>query len=255
MKTGKLCELCKEEAFVYCLADAAFLCRKCDNKVHQANFLVARHLRHILCTRCKSFSHSLCPIRASPSQSQYSHDHLCKACCLDKTNHPLPMPCSSTLSFSSSDDCLSTNESSSTDFKPKRTLVKSRSRSTKPIHSSSSTEVSNTNKLEGIFAIWCKKLGLNRNSVVPTAMSALRFCSERLAMLPFRLSLAATFWLGLRMSGDRSVATWKNLRMLEELSGVPTKLIVAVEPRLTRVMRLRRRITQDLEEGWAECNV
>lgn len=57
------------------------------------------------------------------------------------------------------------------------------------------------------------------------------------------------------MSGDRSLASWQNLKRLEELSGVPAKLIVAVEPRVARVMRLRRRISQDLEEGWAECNV
>ncbi|XWS11606.1 hypothetical protein CRYUN_Cryun37aG0013500 [Craigia yunnanensis] len=169
------------------------------------------------------------------------------------------MPCS-TLSFSSlssSSDCLSTNESSSADFKPKRILVKSRSRSTKPIHYSSTTsvfEVSNTNRLEGIFATWYKKLGMNRHSVVPTATSALRFCLERLTVLPFKLSLAAAFWIGLRMSGDMSVASWQNLRRLEELSGVSAKLIVGVEPRLACAMRLRRRIRHDLEEGWAECH-
>ncbi|WRX26444.1 B-box-type zinc finger - like 10 [Theobroma cacao] len=48
---GKLCELCQEEAFVYCLADAAFLCWQCDDKVHQANFLVARHLHLSGCKR------------------------------------------------------------------------------------------------------------------------------------------------------------------------------------------------------------
>ncbi|XWS20645.1 hypothetical protein CRYUN_Cryun31cG0120700 [Craigia yunnanensis] len=256
MKTGKLCELCKEQAFVYCSADAAFLCRSCDYKVHQANFLVARHLRHLVCTKCKSFC-QLEPIWGLPSQSQYSDHHLCKACSLEKTNHPMP----STLSFSSrsssSSDCLSSNESSSTDLKTKRIFVKSRSRSTKSIHSPSTSlsVVSNTNRLESIFAIWCKKLGLNRRSFVPRATSALQFCLERLAVLPFRLSLAAAFWIGLRMSGDMSVATWQNLRRLEELSGMPAKLIVAVEPRLARAMRLRRRIRQDFEEGWAECNV
>ncbi|XP_022723694.1 B-box zinc finger protein 32 [Durio zibethinus] len=249
MKTGKLCELCEEEAKVYCSADAAFLCRNCDNKVHQANFLVARHIRHVLCRKCKSFC-GLEPIRASPSESQ-SH-HLCKTCSVEENNHPMP---SSTLSSSSS-DCLSTNESSSTDFKTKRILV--RSRSTTPIQSSSTAsvpELSNTKRLESVFVIWCKKLGLNQHSVVPTATSALRFCLERLAILPFRLSLAAAFWIGLRMSGDMSVATWQNLRRLEELSGVPAKLIVSMEPKLARAMRLRRRIRRDLKEGWAECNV
>ncbi|XP_022720986.1 B-box zinc finger protein 32-like [Durio zibethinus] len=240
METGKLCELCKEEAFVYCWADAAFLCWNCDYKVHHANFLVARHLRHILCTKCKSF----CQLQ---SQSQ------CKASSFEEKNHPMP---SSTLSFSSSDS-LSTNESSATDFKPKRVFVKSGSRSTKSVHSSSTLHsgVSKIDRFEGTFAIWCKKLALNRHSVASTATSALRFCLERLAVRPIRLSLAAAFWIGLRMSGDMSVATWQNLRRLEELSGVPAKLIVAMEPRLARAMRLRRRIRQDLEEGWAECNL
>ncbi|KAK6267872.1 hypothetical protein QUC31_012032 [Theobroma cacao] len=247
---GKLCDLCQEEAFVYCLADAAFLCWQCDDKVHQANFLVARHLRNILCTNCKS---SFCqkPIWGPPSHLMFQTTHLCKPCSSHNTN----LMASSTLSSSSS-DCLSTNESSSTDFEPKRILV--RSRSTKPSHSSSPSvsEVPNTNnKLEGVFAVWCKKLAVNRQSVVPTATSALQLCLERLAALPFRVSLAAAFWVGLRMSGDRSLASWQNLKRLEELSGVPAKLIVAVEPRVARVMRLRRRISQDLEEGWAECNV
>lgn len=218
--TGSLCEICKEKAFVYCWADSAFLCWNCDYKVHQANFLVARHLRHVLCTVCNSFCQSQCSTLSSSS--------------------------------SSSSDCVSTtNESSSSDFNPKRVFVKSKTKSR-------STQVSDSNTFEeGIFAVWCKELGVNRHCVVPTATSALRFCLERLAVLPFRLSLPAAFWIGLRMSG---AATRQNLRRLEELCGVAAKLIVAMEPRVARAMRLRRRgITQeqkqDLEEGWAECNV
>lgn len=47
------CELCKSEAYVYCEADGAFLCRKCDKLVHSANFLAQRHIRCILCGICK----------------------------------------------------------------------------------------------------------------------------------------------------------------------------------------------------------
>ncbi|KAE8723429.1 hypothetical protein F3Y22_tig00012385pilonHSYRG00009 [Hibiscus syriacus] len=220
MKTGSLCELCKEEASVYCSADSAFLCWNCDFKVHSANFLVARHVRRLLCKKCEDF------------------------CSCEKPNDP--MPCS-TPSFSSA-DCLSTSESSSNDSKPKRACVKSRSYG-------SQSEVSYRNDMEGVLTVWCKKLGLKQHSVVSTAASALGFCLERLKGLPFKLSLAAAFWLGLRTTRDTSVASWRNLRRVEELSGVPAKVIVAVEPRLARAMRLRKRIKPDLEEGWAECNV
>ncbi|KAL4271506.1 hypothetical protein GQ457_13G018800 [Hibiscus cannabinus] len=246
MKTGNLCELCKEEASVYCSADSAFLCWNCDYKVHHANFLVSRHLRRILCTKCKSFCQSE---HLWGLHSQSSH-HLCKACCSSEKPSD-PMPCS-TLSFSSASscdsDCLSTSESSSNDSKPKRVCVKSRS------STGSHSGVSDTDGLEGVLTVWCRKLGLKQHSsVVSAAASALRFCVERLKGLPFRLSLAAAFWLGLRGSRE---ASWRNLKRVEELSGVPGKVIVAVEPRLARAMRMRmgKRIRADMEEGWAECN-
>ncbi|KAM0059041.1 putative transcription factor interactor and regulator Znf-B family [Helianthus debilis subsp. tardiflorus] len=45
----KTCELCKSAAKIYCDSDQASLCWTCDNKVHSANFLVARHSRTLLC--------------------------------------------------------------------------------------------------------------------------------------------------------------------------------------------------------------
>ncbi|MCD7451322.1 hypothetical protein HAX54_010941 [Datura stramonium] len=47
------CELCSSEASVYCQADDAFLCRKCDRWVHGANFLAQRHIRCLLCGVCR----------------------------------------------------------------------------------------------------------------------------------------------------------------------------------------------------------
>ncbi|TKY66949.1 B-box zinc finger protein 32 [Spatholobus suberectus] len=41
------CELCGLQASLYCQADNAYLCRKCDIWVHQANFLALRHLATI----------------------------------------------------------------------------------------------------------------------------------------------------------------------------------------------------------------
>uniref|UniRef100_A0A2P2R0T3 Secreted protein n=1 Tax=Rhizophora mucronata TaxID=61149 RepID=A0A2P2R0T3_RHIMU len=70
-------------------------------------------------------------------------------------------------------------------------------------------------------------------------------------MLPLRVSLAASFWFGVRLCGAKSVSTWQNLRRLEELSGVPAKLIAAVELKLERVSRVGT-ARPDTKEGWAE---
>ncbi|PSS06185.1 B-box domain protein [Actinidia chinensis var. chinensis] len=50
----KGCELCSYPARIYCEADQASLCSNCDEKVHSANFLVAKHSRCLLCHVCQS---------------------------------------------------------------------------------------------------------------------------------------------------------------------------------------------------------
>ncbi|XP_054812167.1 B-box domain protein 31-like [Prosopis cineraria] len=50
------CELCGLRASLYCLADKAYLCRKCDQSVHKANFLAFRHVRCFLCNTCQNLS-------------------------------------------------------------------------------------------------------------------------------------------------------------------------------------------------------
>ncbi|CAK9144609.1 unnamed protein product [Ilex paraguariensis] len=52
MKKG--CELCSLAARIYCDSDEASLCWDCDEKVHCANFLVAKHSRSLLCHVCQS---------------------------------------------------------------------------------------------------------------------------------------------------------------------------------------------------------
>ncbi|XP_050370633.1 zinc finger protein CONSTANS-LIKE 4-like [Argentina anserina] len=49
----KECELCGVRARMYCEADHASLCWACDEKVHGANFLVAKHPRVLLCHVCQ----------------------------------------------------------------------------------------------------------------------------------------------------------------------------------------------------------
>ncbi|CAN0914583.1 B-box domain protein 30 [Linum grandiflorum] len=50
------CELCGEKATLYCQADDAYLCQKCDRWVHGANFLARRHIRCLLCNTCQGFT-------------------------------------------------------------------------------------------------------------------------------------------------------------------------------------------------------
>ncbi|KAL8507545.1 hypothetical protein ACS0TY_018186 [Phlomoides rotata] len=52
MKKG--CELCSNPARILCDSDQASLCWDCDDKVHAANFLVAKHSRTLLCHVCQS---------------------------------------------------------------------------------------------------------------------------------------------------------------------------------------------------------
>ncbi|KAK9085031.1 hypothetical protein Sjap_025442 [Stephania japonica] len=47
------CELCDARARMYCESDRARLCWECDEKVHSANFIVARHTRTLLCGVCQ----------------------------------------------------------------------------------------------------------------------------------------------------------------------------------------------------------
>ncbi|KAI3828263.1 hypothetical protein L1987_02361 [Smallanthus sonchifolius] len=50
----KRCELCSHIARVCCQSDNASLCYVCDQNVHSANFLVAKHSRTLLCHKCQS---------------------------------------------------------------------------------------------------------------------------------------------------------------------------------------------------------
>ncbi|XP_022139730.1 protein BFR2 [Momordica charantia] len=50
----KKCELCGQQARMFCESDQANLCWDCDEKVHCANFLVAKHSRSLLCHVCQS---------------------------------------------------------------------------------------------------------------------------------------------------------------------------------------------------------
>ncbi|KAL3632811.1 hypothetical protein CASFOL_025795 [Castilleja foliolosa] len=244
------CELCNAAAAVYCPSDAAFLCRSCDAKVHDANFLVARHVRQSVCSNCKNFTgQEFAGVGSQP------HRAICNSCspCSDEDEDGV-------ISFgysSCSSDCISSTTSPAKEYSGGRSSQGSDSSSNKKRQrgGQSSRRVEFL-KAEGIFVDWCGKLGVGADVAVEMACRGLSACSESWTVLPFRVCLAASMWLGLRLSGDKSVSTWQVLKRLEEISGVPAKIILAAELKLARGFRggwrLRRR-RLELEEGWAEC--
>eukprot|EP00252_Welwitschia_mirabilis_P013496 TRINITY_DN2968_c0_g1_i1.p1 TRINITY_DN2968_c0_g1~~TRINITY_DN2968_c0_g1_i1.p1 ORF type:complete len:264 (-),score=6.09 TRINITY_DN2968_c0_g1_i1:170-961(-) len=80
----RLCELCgEEEARVFCCSDSAYLCEKCDEYVHSANFIVARHLRIVLCSRCRKRRSDCAVITGARSVSLRDLCLFCFACRTD----------------------------------------------------------------------------------------------------------------------------------------------------------------------------
>ncbi|KAJ8759998.1 hypothetical protein K2173_010854 [Erythroxylum novogranatense] len=239
---SRVCELCDREATLYCDSDAAFLCSACDFNVHNANFLVARHVRRLICSECESITGYGFSGARPPSVRRLS----CRSCSPGNEGggeeEADSISCSSTLSLA----CISSAESQTRSRKE----VASRKRNL-PVKTTVTGDVPRAvAKAEGIFVIWCTKLGLNGDLVVPSATRAIGLCWARLSgAVPLRVSLAASFWLGVKLCGDKTSATWQNLRSLEEVSGVPIKLITALESKLEHFLKRSR---QDLKEGWAE---
>ncbi|KAK1354104.1 B-box type zinc finger protein with CCT domain [Heracleum sosnowskyi] len=55
-----LCDFCGDlRAVLYCRADSAKLCLKCDHKVHSTNQLFTKHTRSVLCDACDSSPSSI----------------------------------------------------------------------------------------------------------------------------------------------------------------------------------------------------
>lgn len=284
---ARICELCSEEASLYCTSDSAFLCLDCDARVHQANFLVARHVRQPICSKCNDLAGNsvtgggvvLRQIRP-----------LCRACSTGEFSFEADSACISSSSSESS-ACISSAESfvctakkigfdgrqraeriasssSVTDISgedsnvpsrfsgevtlEKMTDEKKKKKSSKPVRLGTPTCVDA--KAEGIFVNWCTRMGLNSNkAILPLASQALDFCLGRSRALPSKVLLATSFWLGLKFCGNRSICTCQNLRRLEELSGVPAKLILTAGVKIARELTARRG-RREVEEGWAECS-
>ncbi|XP_022843621.1 B-box zinc finger protein 32-like [Olea europaea var. sylvestris] len=242
----RVCELCDGDAAVYCSSDSAFLCLSCDSKVHQANFLVARHVRRPVCSKCKGIigdciaGIGLCG---------------CLPASVDDESNDLV-----SVSSSESSICVSRTMTKKKEYSSHR---ETRGFNSSSSGNDSSGEVTSENtlrtrrgavnlKAKGIFSNWCSRLGLSSNVAVQMSCDALRICLDHWRVLPFRVCLAASMWLGLRFSGAR---TRQSLKRLEEISGVPAKLIAAAESKLERLLKARKRQHRQhqLLEGWGEC--
>ena len=267
---GRSCELCDGEASLYCPSDSAFLCWNCDAKVHQANFLVARHVRRTVCSLCKSLTGN----RISGPGSRLIH-RICRSCSpVDDLNHG--------LSSSSSSACISNAESCSKspkkiDFDRLKTerAVSSSSISTGnsnfPVMLATEAETQRSrqiptsllrSKAVGILVNWCRKLGLGGHCavavpVVPKGLGVLGWIACEGRVLPLRVRLAVWLWWSLRWRGCgyRSASTYQVLKRLEEISGVPAKLILAAAYKLSRVFHKRRSPSHPPQEAWAESSV
>ncbi|TKY64668.1 B-box zinc finger protein 32 [Spatholobus suberectus] len=241
---GKACELCDQQASLYCLSDSAFLCSNCDVTVHGANFLVARHRRHILCSKCNRFA----GIHISGAISRR-----------------LPSTCRSCSPVNPSGDSDSLPSSSSTCEScatvPKKIKVRRTTAGKRRSCSSSMTDDASPaakkrrrnvgSVAEELFEKWSREMGLGLGLGVKgsrVASHAMRVCLGKWTCLPFRVAAATSFWLGLRFCGDGRLATFQNLTRLEAISGVPAKLILAAHANLARAFPHRR----ELQEGWGE---
>ncbi|XP_057474046.1 B-box zinc finger protein 32 [Actinidia eriantha] len=297
---GRSYELCDGEASLYCPSDSAFLCWNCNAKVHQANFLIARHVRRTVCSLCKSLTGNC----ISGPGSRLIH-RICRSCSpVDDLNHG--------LSSSSSSACISNAKSCSKspkkiDFDRLKTerAVSSSSISTGnsnfPVMFATEAETQRSRKIptsllrskaEGILVNWCRKLGLRGHCAVvvpvfpkasfdkcdkickisnevglglgledyqtgPKGLGVVGWIACEGRVLPLRVRLAVWLWWSLRWKGcgDKSASTCQVLKRLEEISGVPAKLIVAATSQLSRVFHKRRSPSHPSQEAWAESFV
>ncbi|XAR74049.1 hypothetical protein NMG60_11008211 [Bertholletia excelsa] len=277
MRRARICELCSDKAILYCPSDSAFLCWNCDAKVHRANFLVARHVRFTVCSKCIRFMEDrLAGVDFQPFRL------ICRSC-----SHQIPSDDDNLDSFSSSSasDCLSSAESSAAPLAKEKVALNSdrkgsvteissvhsdfRPRFSGGVSATKQTKIQRLQRFpptveseaEGVLVNWCRRLGLGTHAcamAVPVAMRGLGhcICAGDMRRLPCRVWLASSLWLSLRLCGERSASTSPALNRLEEISGVPAKLIVAWESKIARLFRSRTRAQRQrdlqLEEGWAE---
>ncbi|CAN6451125.1 unnamed protein product [Victoria cruziana] len=254
------CELCGGEASVFCLPDTAFLCWSCDARVHEANFLVARHIRRPVCCSCHkpaggAFSGAVAsPFRlfcnscggeedemeeeeeeSSSAESYAAAGVREKGCCGMKRAESVSM---------------ATTTEEEEDAGPRvaaRTIGRRNGRSGRQRRGMVGEMDA---RAEEVVERWAARLGLrNGCASVALAMHAFVVCAQRMgAGCSVRICLAGSLWLGVRLCESKAVHRGL-LRKLEVVAGVPSRIILLAESKLSRMLKLRVE-----EEGWAECS-
>ncbi|XP_068639121.1 B-box zinc finger protein 32-like [Aristolochia californica] len=228
----QVCELCNGGASVYCISDSAFLCWDCDASVHGANFLVARHVRRIMCARCKRLE-SGC---FSGVGSSAVRSFLCPSCASAASHVSDCESDSDSISSSGSFGADSVSRSSKFRVGSQRRDASvavfsglDRGRATAYVDV----------KGERLLEHWCRRLGLRSScSFQSLALHALQACLNRFKIFPFRVCLAASVWFAADVCHARRDSMLQ-LKRLEECSGVPAKLIILAESKLRRLLRVK----------------
>ncbi|XP_066317945.1 B-box zinc finger protein 32-like [Miscanthus floridulus] len=220
--TGTRCELCGGAAAVHCAADSAFLCLRCDAKVHGANFLASRHLRRRL-------PHS--PAGADSGGA-------------------------SSASSASSSSCVSTADSAESTAAAPAPATSTPSAERAPARRRPRAEA----VLEGWAKRMGFAAGPARRRAAAAA-AALRSLGRGVAAarVPLRVAMAAALWSEVAPAacrgngGDAAL-----LRRLEAAAHVPARLVLTVASWMARAASRPAAgptaDAQDQEEGWPECS-
>ncbi|CAA7407417.1 unnamed protein product [Spirodela intermedia] len=279
-KTKVGCELCDGEAALRCESDCAFLCWGCDARVHGANFLVSRHPRRLICVECGSAEGDQRPV-SGPGFLPLRF--LCRSCTDHGDGGALSSEsessscCSSTRHTSASSSCVSSAESGAaagqrdggggiTSISPSEGASSSIkfARSIRSAAGSSPRRERKSRRIggggreldaraEGALLSWCRRVGLDDpRAAAAAAAHALAVGMQRMPSAPFRAIAAAALWFAVKTTTSRAAAAAPLLRQVEACSGVPAKLILAAEARISRA--IRRCHVGEEGEGWAECS-
>lgn len=254
------CELCKGEAAVCCPSDSAFLCWSCDAKVHQANFLVARHVRFTICCECRSVTGN--HVSGYGGRPFSDRCRSCSPVVVEDVGEDLDaLSSSSSTCVSSAHNSCSQKSGGSSEWSDTAGSGFAKKTQKRPVRSPRSGAGVVDPVAEGIFVNWCARLGIgggeDKQHVMRKACGAYRLCLAHMTSLPYRVSLAAALWFGLRRSScpGKPAHMWRALGRLEQLSGVPAKLIASAESKLQQVEKAGKQRRQWLKEGWDECSV
>ncbi|XP_074295671.1 B-box zinc finger protein 32-like [Silene latifolia] len=235
-KITQKCELCNNDADVFCSPDNAYLCLSCDDQVHRANFLVARHIRARYCTHCRRFAGNIVSGFKTPVTCQSCSRHVHH---VDDDGDCLSSSSSCVSSTTTCDDTASSTTARkvarAVDVVARETVVDGR--------------------VEGILVNWSRRMGVEERKVVKVAAEVVTaWRMDKMTVVPLRVVLAAALWVGIRVrvrvSGG-NCGGGELLRRLEQISGVPVKLILIMGSRLARVVKCRGSRVDD-QEGSAE---